>query len=109
MSQQATAEERVALVKSIRDLADYVEQHPDLPIESVHAHIRTNYGNEIEQVLHLADQYGFALDQGWLRHKIAPNVHVNLYVNKEKVLVPSIDEGTVSWGLPTAAALKAVA
>ncbi len=98
MSRQAISEERAALAQSIRDLADYVEANPDIPIYSAVAVIGSDYRDRVGQIVGLASR-GFTLDGSQQRLKIGPGVDVVSYVDK-KFLTPSIVDGEVVYEIP---------
>ena len=102
MSPTAIPAERAALVKSIRDLADYVEANPDIPIHSAVAVIGSDYRDRVGQIVGLASR-GFTLDGSQQRLEIGPGVSVVSYVDK-KFLTPRIVGDTVVYEIPEAVA-----
>lgn len=109
MSPTAIPAERAALVKSIHDLADYLERCPDLPIGTVTATVPgVTTGKTREQIMGLVDNYGFnAASEGSIgaaRYEIGQGVGVVAYFMPQDVLVPSIEGTTVRWSLPTTTA-----
>lgn len=116
--QPATAhrDERAGLIAGIRALADYLEQHPDLPVSSVVGYGPWVYSSALdsrdarEQILTTLGPIAASLDRYeprqhdrllTIEQKFAPDVRYEVSARLEDACTPRIRKGKVVWQPPS--------